>query len=129
MAAAPRPGVAKREAQTEADQQVMTLTIKRPIFHGDRQVDESHTIALGLLPMRERIICRKATGLPFSAFWAEDRIDLDSLVVLWWLARRMNGEATLTFDQAADQFPTDLSADEIDVQVGEPGEDAYDPEA
>lgn len=129
MAAAPRPGVSKREAQTEADQQVMTITIKRPIRHGDRLVAESHRIAPGLVSMRERMICRKATGLPFEAFWVEDRIGLDSLMVLWWLARRANGEATLTYDQAADEFPVDLQADELDVSMDVPDDEADDPEA
>jgi hypothetical protein len=129
MAQAPRPGVSTREDQLEADQTVMTIRINRPIFHGDRQVAESHTIAPGNVPMRERIICRKATGLPLAAFWAEDLIDIDSLMVLWWLARRLNGEATLTFDQAAEQWPGDLSADELDVTMGEPDAEADDPEA
>jgi len=129
MAKAPRPGVSTRNDQQEADQTVMTITLRRPIFMGDRQVAESHTIAPGNVPMRERIICRKATGLPLAAFWSEDRIDVDSLMVLWWLARRLNGEATLTFDQAAEQWPGDLAADEIDVAMGEPDPEADDPEA
>lgn len=129
MAKAPRPGVSARKEQQDAESQVMTITITRPIFHGARQVEQSHTIAPGNVPMRERIICRKATGLPLAAFWVEDRIDVDSLMVLWWLARRLNGEATLTFDQAAEQWPTDLDADEIDVTVAEPDPEADDPEA
>lgn len=129
MATAPRPGVSGRATQQTADQTVMTITIKRPIYHDQRLVADTHTIAPGNLPMRERVICRKATGLPLAAFWAEDRIDVDSLMVLWWLARRMNGESTLTFDQAADQWPTDLDGDEIDVTTNDPDPEADDPEA
>ena len=83
------------------------------------------------LPMRERIICRKATGLPLTAFWAsEEQIDLDSIVVLWWMARRMNGEATLTFDQAIADWPDDLDIEtELEIYEGEPDDEADDPEA
>lgn len=130
MATAPRPGVGARNDAVTAAQTVMTITIKRPIFHDGRPVAETHTIAPGNLPMRERLICRKATGLPLSAFWAEDRIDLDSLVVLWWLARRLNGEATLTFDQAAADWPNDLDPEtDLDISIDTPGEDTDDPEA
>lgn len=130
MAQAPRPGVGKRADAAAQAQKVMTITVKRPIHHEGRQVDETHTVAPGNLPMRERIICRKATGLPLSAFWAEDRIDVDSLVVLWWLARRMNGEATLTFDAAADEWPTDLDVEnELEITVDDPDAEADDPEA
>lgn len=131
MAQAPRPGVSARADELEAAQQVITITIKRPITTADgRLVDESHTLAINNIPIRERVICRKATGLPMAAYWSgEDRIDLDSVVVLWWIARRMNGEATLTWDQACEQFPLDLGIDEIDMDMSGPDDEADDPEA
>lgn len=130
MAKAPRPGVSKREDELEAAQQVMTLTIKRPIVNDKgRVIPESHRIAINNIPMRERIICRKATGLPLAAFWSEDRIDLDSIMVLWWMARRLEGEAALTFDQAADQWPMDLDEGELDIELGEPDDEDDSPEA
>lgn len=131
MAQAPRPGVSARADDVAAAQQVITLTIHRPIHTADgRLVDETHRLAINNIPIRERVICRKATGLPLAAYWSgEDRIDLDSVVVLWWIARRMNGEATLTFDQAADQFPLDLGIDEIDMAIDAPDAEDDDPEA
>ena len=131
MAKAPTPGVSKRADDIEAAQQIITITIKRPIATADgRTVDPTHTLAINNIPIRERVICRKATGLPMAAYWSgEDRIDLDSVVVLWWMARRLNGEVTLTWDQACDQFPLDLSLDEIEMEANEPDAEADEPEA
>lgn len=128
-AKAPRPGATERAEATAAATKTLVITIKRPIVVGKnqnrRELPEVHTLAPSLIPMRERIICRKATGLPFSAFWSEDRVDIDSMVVLWWMARRAHGEVTLTFDDAAEQWPADLDPDELDFTVddGEGDED------
>lgn len=131
MARAPRPGVSRREEERDESQQMVTITIKRDLVTGKdkRIIPQSYDIAIGNVPMRERIICRKATGLPLTAFWAEDRIDIDSVMVLWWMARRLNGEATLTFDQAAADWPEDLDLEsELDLEMddGEDSEDAED---
>lgn len=131
MAKAPRPGVSTREAELDEAQQIMQLKVLRPIVtKSGRTIPETHSIGINNIPMRERIICRKATGLPLAAFWSEDRIDVDSIMVLWWMARRLNGEAALTFDQAAEDWPLDLTEDELDIELGEPtDEDGDDPEA
>lgn len=128
MAKAPRPGASQRKAAREDDQRILTITITRPIETDDgRMIPTSHTLAAGILPLRERVICRKATGLPVEAFTeGQDTMGMDSIAVLWWLARRMHGEATLTFDRAAQQWPDDLRVDEIEVEVSEPGDHAED---
>ena len=134
MAKAPRPGVSKREGELTEAQQIMNLKVLRPIATSSgRIIPESHSIGINNIPMRERIICRKATGLPLAAFWSEDRIDIDSIMVLWWMARRLNGEAALTFEQAAEDWPLDLSEDELDIDLGDPDDptdqDGDDPES
>jgi len=46
------------------------------------------------------------------------------------MARRMNGEATLTFDQAIADWPDDLDIEtELEIYEGEPDDEADDPEA
>lgn len=118
MAKAPKPGAGRKHEEQREAQKVLTITIRREVVTAKgRVVPETHTLAPGLLPSRERMICRKATGLPWAAFWEENAIDEDSLRVLWWLARRMNGEVTLTWEQADAEFPRDITADEIDVDV------------
>ena len=130
MAKAPKPGVSKRQESAEAARQIMTITVRGATDRKGRPIDETHTLAIGIIPMRERVICRKATGLPVESFVAhEDRIGLDSIAILWWLARRANGEINLRYEQAMDEWPKQIGEDDIEVEVEEPDEDADDPEA
>jgi hypothetical protein len=88
------------------------------------------TLAPNNIPLSEKLIVRKATGLPFEAFLGdEDRIGADSVAVMWWLARRANGEPMLTWKQAEQDWPDELKAEDIDVEVDDPEEGASDPEA
>lgn len=130
MATAPTPGVSTRTNATEAAQALITLTIDRPLTTGKgRPIANTHTIAINNIPMKERFICRKATGFPISAFWSEDHIDIDSLVVLWWMARRLNGEASLTIAQAEEEWPFDLDFEsELHVEFDDGDSDTGDDE-
>lgn len=116
MASAPTPGIGTRSAAAEAAQKIMTLTIR----------GETRRLAIGNIPMSERLIVRKATGLPFEAFVGDDKFGLDTLIVLWWLAGRATNPM-LTLTQVEQEFPADLEADDIDVTLDEP--DGDDPEA
>lgn len=123
MAKAPVPGSVRREEESTTVT-VITLTVKRPIVVKGRTLPETVSVAPDLIPIRERTICRKATGLPISAYWAgEDAIDLDSVVVLWWLGRRLAGESTLTWDRALKQWPLDLGLDELEIHADGPDDD------
>jgi len=109
MATAPTPGVGQRAENATAARTSMTLTIR----------DESHSFAPNNLSLEERMWLRKQTGgLPLEAFWAgELAIGLDSIQVLWCLARRADGEKGLTLAQVAADWPVDLIGDEIDVKI------------
>ena len=111
MARAPRPGVGKRKEQTASAKRVLTIRIND---------DEPVTLAPDLVTIQERLIVRKATGIPFDAFTVEDRIGTDTIMVLWWLGRRAHGEPFLSFDDAARQFPEDLNNTRWSVVVDEP---------
>ncbi|CAB5217883.1 hypothetical protein UFOVP209_27 [uncultured Caudovirales phage] len=100
-----------------AAQQVMTITL--------RGID--YRLAIGNVPIAEKMIVRKATGLPFEAFLTEGQIGSDSVAVLWWLARRADGEIGLTWTQAANEWPSDLTADDLEVTMEDASGD--DPEA
>lgn len=116
MASAPRPGVGARAESAGAASKIMTLTIR----------GETRTLAIGNIPMSERLIVRKATGLPFEAFVGEEKFGLDTLIVLWWMAGRATNPM-LTLNQTEADFPTDLEADDIEVVLDDPSGD--DPEA
>lgn len=117
MATAPRPGVGKRNEAANAARQIMTLTLR----------GETRQLAIGNIPFSERMVVRKATGLPLEAFTGEDKFGLDTLMVLWWLAGR-GTNPFLTLDQSNDVFPADLQADDIDVTLDD-GEDSDSPES
>lgn len=115
MATAPRPGVvARRKKQRTA----ITITIE-----GD-----TRTLYLGDLGPQDDLIARKQTGFPVSPFVDDERFGADSLAVLWWMARRKNGERRLRFDEVAKDFPgiVELGAmledERIVVEVTEEGE-------
>lgn len=112
MAKAPRPG--KTQA-TKTARRMMSIRI------GEHP---SVSIAPNNVPMGERLICRKATGFPFEAFWSgEDQVALDSVVVMWWLARRANGEPMLTWTQAQADLPEELEPDDIDLDLDDGTDD------
>jgi hypothetical protein len=66
------------------------------------------------LPIGEKFAVRTATGVPYGQFFAT--FDEDSLCVLWWLARRHNGEPRLSWQQHLTEWPTDLTADDLNLE-------------
>ncbi len=105
MANAPTPG---SRAADEAVRLFLRIRIK------DRTLDLVPT-----LTMKERFVVRAATGgLPLEAFLpqqTEREFGEDSLFVLWWVARRQNGEPNLAFAQADTEWPNDLDEGDVDV--------------
>lgn len=89
---APRPGVTSRQEAAAAAMQILVICIG-----GDEW-----RLAWRNVPFAERMLVRKWTGLPLSAFTGsagQDTIDQDSLALLWCLARRAEGEKSLVFNE------------------------------
>lgn len=126
MASAPAPGVGKRAANAVASQFLLSIRI---------QGGETYRLAYNIIPVKERMLVRKETGLPLEAFVGEiaaggaNKIGMDTLVLFWWLARRAAGETDLRFNDAADEWPDDLGPDDLEVEVEEPDPENNDPEA
>lgn len=118
MATAPTPGIARRQDAVDAAKKVMRITIR----------DTTLDVAIGNLPFKVKNRVRKqCDGLPLSAYWGgEAVIDEDSLKVLWWVARIMNGENALTLDAVIDTWPADLGPDDIDVELVDPDDEDQD---
>lgn len=82
------------------------------------------------LTMKERFVVRTATGLPIEGFLPQESMrewGEDSVFVLWWIARRQNGEPALSFADAEAEWPKglgegDIDATEVDLD-DEPAED------
>lgn len=104
MAKAPRPGVGKRNEEAK----------NAKVVHRLRIGDETRTIALANVPLKERLIVRKATGLPLEAFLTGDTFGIDSLQIVWWLAGRAAGNPLLTLAQVEEAWPAELGEDDIE---------------
>jgi hypothetical protein len=102
MATAPRPGGERKAAEATRRFQI---TLKGRMLE-----------LVAAVSLQEKIAVRYATGLPFEAFYGgEQRLGTDSLAVLWWLARRANGEPALSWAGAAADWPADLGPDDVDL--------------
>lgn len=106
MVKAPKPGSL---ADEKGSRQFLRIRVQ------ERELDFVPQIAL-----KEKFALRAATGLPIEAFipsGTEVGFGSDSLFVLWWLARRQNGEANLPFAQAEAEWPDTLTADDLDLTL------------
>jgi hypothetical protein len=113
MATAPKPG-ARRKTQEAAA--VVRLTLKGETLEMPRQIT-----------IEERFAVQAATKYPLEFWWSdEDRISDTSLCVLWWLARRHNGEPRLAWKQHLAEWPDDLSPDDVALEVVEDDEEPTD---
>lgn len=123
MVKAPVPGVAAAEAARTA---AATIRIK---FTARK--DTFLIPPAGLLPIRDKIDVRKATGMSYESFLRENTVGEDTLVVLWWLGRRQT-ELGLDFDTASSEWAGEaFSADELSleyVDLMDDEEAAADPE-
>lgn len=124
-----------------------TTTSKTPIRKHTRKTEEKRTDALdegirmrfdgevysitaGDLTALDSRALRQQAGITFPKLLeqAAEDFDLDTLACLIWLARRVNGERTLTFDEVAasvgyDDLETlDFNAAEDPDQGDAPGE-------
>lgn len=119
MARAPNP---KTLARQKADTKAITITVRgeeaivRPGDFGARD---------GALVRRETKLAlgEKRSLLGALQDMDEQSIDLDSICLLWWLARRKVGDTNESYAEALDRFPTYDETDEIDFSILEDDED------
>lgn len=104
MATAPEPGAARRAALAN---------------RGLRLTLQGRTLELGEVPLSEKMAVRSATGMPLEQFMPSNESQSfgeDSFAVLWWLARRANGERGLSLTEVVNTWPK-LTADDIELEV------------
>ena len=90
MATAPRP-------QSETKRSGFKITVRG---------GEPLTVSMDDFGPRDSLEVRKATGLALAQLFERGTFDMDTTAVLWWIARRRNGEDNLTFDDVLTEFPT-----------------------
>lgn len=83
MAKAPRPG------QTPNSETAQRVGLKI------RLGDVSKILHMNDLGPNDDLAARKQTGLPVTPFFEEDKFGADSLLIMWWMARRKDGEPNL----------------------------------
>ncbi len=113
MATAPKPGARKK---AEAQRVALKITL-----NGESR--QLHMSDLG--PAGDRV-SRAQTGFPVMPYFNGERFGSDSILVLWWMARRKAGEPDLRYDEVEKEFPT--YADLEDVEIHEVIEDDDSPE-
>lgn len=123
---APKPGglgTSKHKSAVEEARKVMVMVV-----HG-----KEYRLALGNVPPMEKILVRKATGMPYEAFLGDgDRIGEDSVFILCWLAERAAGNRMLTLPQFAETWEPILSEDDLEVReldASDPSLPGDDPES
>lgn len=103
MAKAPDPGKLERQkAREEAEPKILRLTV------GDKTV----VLDFDQLGPADDLLARQQAGFPVSTFVGMAAFSGDSLLVLWWLARRKNGERRLAFGNVLKDFPTNKAIEE-----------------
>jgi hypothetical protein len=109
MATAPKPGARKRE---EAKRATLRIALKG-------ETRELHMSDLG--PGDDRV-SRAQTGFPVMPYFNGERFGADSILVLWWMARRKSGEPDLRYAEVEAEFPSydDLEGVEIEEVSEEP---------
>lgn len=108
MAKAPKPGAARKaEEMTKARRRALVITLN----------GASHTLHMADLGPEDDLAARRQTGMPISSFIGDDIFGADSMLVLWWMARRKAGERRLAFSKVLAQFPTFESINDADPSV------------
>jgi hypothetical protein len=121
MAEAPTPGAVDRAASNH-----------QPIGRFEMTLGGT-TLQLPVpLPFKEKFAVRAATGLPFEQFWSgELKIAEDSFLIIWWLARRFDGEPNLPLSRVMEDWPDDIKAAglSLDFIKDDGDEETDDPES
>lgn len=113
MASAPTPGVGRRNAQARSAQKVATITVK----------GETYRLAVGSVPIGEKLVVLRETGMAFDQLIGDsNKIGEVSVAVLFWLAKRANGQRSLSWAQVAEEWPTDLTEDDVSFEMDTPDE-------
>lgn len=113
MPTAPTPGRVQADAAARVR---VRMTI------GDKTLE----VQPSALSLDEKFVIRNATGLPIEAFFTEGQntIGEDSLAVLWWVARRANGEPHLPWNQFKQQWVFDPDSFDIEEVIDDDEDEA-----
>lgn len=115
MAKAPSP--AKLAAQrTRAEQPYITIT--------DPESGQSAELRFDQLGPGDERLAREACGVPVSRVFTDGYVQgADTVLMLWWIARRKNGEPSLTYEQVEAECPTLADIGRLEITITTPDDD------
>lgn len=116
MATAPEPGARRRADQTaEFKRAGLKITL----------AGETRELYLAALGPADDLVARREVGFPISPFVERGTFGADSVLVLWWMARRKNGEPGLRFADVLEQFPSYAALAAADPEIEELDDDEH----
>lgn len=74
-----------------------------------------YRLTLGNIPLGEKEAVLQQTRRSLEQWTAEEAQGELTIAVLWWLARRAEGERRLTWSEVKDQWPEDLTGVNVEV--------------
>lgn len=111
MGLAPTPGVSRRADAASAAQRIIVVRMVR--------TDETYRLAPNNLPLDQRSTVLKQVGVSFDVIMTSSDGMLSTAMVVW-LARRMNGERSLSWAQFQRTWPDDLVEADLDCWAEDP---------
>jgi len=89
--------------------------------------DIPYRLAANNISLGEKEVVLQQTKRSFESWMSEDAQGELSLAVLWWLARRSDGERRLSWTDVKSQWPSDM-ADRVTVEAVEDDGESDSPE-
>jgi hypothetical protein len=83
--------------------------------------DIEYRLAADNIPLGEKEIVLQQTKRSFESWMSEEAQGELSLAVLWWLARRSEGERKLSWTDVKSQWPSDM-AERVSIGVDDDDE-------
>lgn len=117
MAQAPTPGVGRREDSASSNRRFVKITLQ----------GETKVLAMHLVPLSEKMAVLRETHMSFDKLVGDDNKTGEiSVAVMWWLARRAEGDRSLSWSQVMESWPVGLTNDDIAVDMGDSLDDLAD---
>lgn len=127
MASAPTPGVGRRMEISAETEKALDVKFRITCAAEGKTLE----LSLGDLGPRDDLISKRETGYPVTAFFGFEQVTTLSVLIMWWMARRHNGEPNLSWSKVEGAYRDNrrFAAAGFDVWVDDPSDvDGDDPE-
>ncbi len=124
MAKAPTPGVGRRMAISDETAKALDVKFTITCAAEGRTLE----LSLGDLGPRDDLITKRETGYPVTGFFGFEQVTSLSVLILWWTARRHNGEPNLPWRKVEGAYRDNrrFAAAGFEVFIEDPNDDEAD---